>query len=687
MSQPSCWLLTGTWHTRYRTPNENIPNDGEVHVQPVTTRPGYATVIIDWAEHTQPLPDNRHTSAAAQRETMPLAVLAADFRDHCWAVYVPSRLTAEAGLFHRVAEIAYTFSFTETNLAATTPPSAALVAEVVDRMPEFSTTVGSHECWYHTIDAEVEYEHKFTLDPDADIYALIQGIAAAIGDGEPDYLRLEFANAFEMWQFHNYVFEVTGPTSADCGYASFIPRRAGGHVVKRKRFRQDGFARYETKTTVYEELSDIAQMQSYLQRLGLEVAYLGEFVRTRFDNNIESIYTGNIYSIMADRCVFPVYPDTMLQQLEIEYLRSRGSERGGRREMIDELGALRRWTIGHLAEQAIPAKPGHLSKYTFLRTLAHALPHSPVDHHCDKADLAPVELVSPSSAHITALRVLSEAAAISGVDPTGAELIREGSNTIYRIGDLVARIGKPGTTDVAERELLISHWLNDSGVPTVVAADLAAPIAVVEGKPVTWWRTLREHRPSTPGELGTALRHLHALSPPTEFTLTHHQPFAGLRSQIDLADHIAVNDRAWLIARHDVLREQYAALEPSAHQTVIHGDAWQGNLVVPIDEPATFLDLDRVSLGRAEWDLVQIAADYTDFERLSPADYASFVDSYGDDHTAHSTFRLLADIQELRWTVFALSRPKASTTAAAQVRVRIACLRGEVPRPWRWDAL
>ncbi|WP_228001074.1 phosphotransferase [Nocardia australiensis] len=295
--------------------------------------------------------------------------------------------------------------------------------------------------------------------------------------------------------------------------------------------------------------------------------------------------------------------------------------------------------------------------------------------------------MSPSPADTTALRVLGEAAAISGVDSTGAELIRAGSNTIYRISDLVARIGKPGTADVAERELLISRWLNESGVPTVVAADIEAPLAVVEGRPVTWWRTLRGHRPSTPAELGTALRHLHALSPPTEFTLALHQPFAGLRQQINIADHIAVEDRAWLIAHHDELREQYAALEPSDHQTVIHGDAWQGNLIVPIDQPATFLDLERVSLGRSEWDLVQIAADYTDFERLSPVDYASFVASYGDDLTAHTIFRLFADIQELRWTIFALTRSKMSARAAAQVSLRIACLRGEVPRPWRWDAL
>lgn len=383
MSYASCWLLTGTWHARYRAPGENLPSDTMFHVQPMTTTPGYASAMVDFAEPTRPHSSYRHNGSqlleradttgvegAARRESMPLAILAADLRQRCWVVYVPSRLNDEAGLFHRVAEIAHVFSFAENSRATTTEPSAAVLANIVDRLPEFSATVGSHECWYFTIDAGVEYEHKFTLDPDTDIYALTRGIAAEIERGEPDYLRLEFANACEMWHFRNYMFEVTGPTSADCGYASFIPRRAGGHVIKRKRFIQDGFARYETKTTVSEALTDIAQMQSYLhQRLGLEVSYLGDFTRTRFDNNVESVNTGHIYSIMADRCVFPEHPGTVLQQLEIEYLRSRGTKRECRSEMIEELNSLRGWTTQHLADLAIPAKTNYLSKYTFLRRL------------------------------------------------------------------------------------------------------------------------------------------------------------------------------------------------------------------------------------------------------------------------------------------------------------------------------
>lgn len=41
------------------------------------------------------------------------------------------------------------------------------------------------------------------------------------------------------------------------------------------------------------------------------------------------------------------------------------------------------------------------------------------------------------------------------------------------------------------------------------------------------------------------------------------------------------------------------------------------------------LDLDKVSLCRREWDLVQVAVDYTDFERTSESEYRSFVIAYG----------------------------------------------------------
>lgn len=283
--------------------------------------------------------------------------------------------------------------------------------------------------------------------------------------------------------------------------------------------------------------------------------------------------------------------------------------------------------------------------------------------------------------------ILERAATISSIDPSRAELIRAGSNTIYRLGDIIGRVGKAGSTDAAERELRISQWLNLSGLPTVRVADVATPIVVVNDQPVTWWKRIPAHRAATTAELATTLRHIHALAPPTAFVLPEHEPFAGLHRVISSAGGLSVEDRTWLLDYLEMLSNQYSELGVPARKTVIHGDAWQGNLVVPLGETPIVVDLDRFSLGRPEWDLIQVAADHTDFDRLSDDDYQAFVDAYGTDITTDPVFRLLADIQELRWTVFALSRSASSESAASQVRHRLACLRGEVARPWRWDAL
>ncbi|MFC7428085.1 hypothetical protein [Nocardia tengchongensis] len=100
------------------------------------------------------------------------------------------------------------------------------------------------------------------------------------------------------------------------------------------------------------------------------------------------------------------------------------------------------------------------------------------------------------------------------------------------------------------------------------------------------------------------------------------------------------------------------------------------------------LDLDKVSMGWREWDLVQLAVDHTDFRRITDGQYQSFVDSYGGyDVTRWPGYRVLADIQEFRWVGFALGRSDTTRSAAIEAEHRIACIRGLVPKPWTWRAL
>ncbi|WP_158851140.1 phosphotransferase enzyme family protein [Saccharothrix deserti] len=285
--------------------------------------------------------------------------------------------------------------------------------------------------------------------------------------------------------------------------------------------------------------------------------------------------------------------------------------------------------------------------------------------------------------------VLAVAGSKAGVPTAEATLIRDGTNVLYRLtGEVVARVGPPGSQRVAARQVRASHWLAEVGIPVVRALDNIDQPTIVGDRPVTWWVELPEHRHATPAELGAVLARLHALEIPEAPSFSVVDPFEGLRDSIDGGNALPEADRAWLRDLTERLHKEYLALVPGLPQCVIHGDAWQGNVVVPSAGGApVLLDLDHIGIGPREWDLVSLAVDYTDFARIADLDYQAFVDAYGGyDMTALPGYRTLATIRELRWTVFVLGKANANPEAAEQVRHRVACLRGEISRPWSWSA-
>ena len=288
----------------------------------------------------------------------------------------------------------------------------------------------------------------------------------------------------------------------------------------------------------------------------------------------------------------------------------------------------------------------------------------------------------------TADDVLATAAQLAGVDATNAAVIRDGSNVMYRLPDgIVARIGPEHTHNNAMRQVEVARWLSGAGLAVVRALDDVPQPTMVGTRPVTWWEQLPEHRPATTAELGAVLRSLHALSPPTHPDLPRFDPFAGLDERIAAAQYVPEGDRNWLARRVQHLREQLDNLRLDQAPGVVHGDAWQGNVAVPETGAPVLLDLEHVSRGHPDWDLIPVAVDYADFARLTSSDYYDFVAAYGGhDVTTTSAFRDLADIQELRWVVFVLGKAASSSRAANETRHRIACLRGEIPRPWTWTA-
>lgn len=289
-----------------------------------------------------------------------------------------------------------------------------------------------------------------------------------------------------------------------------------------------------------------------------------------------------------------------------------------------------------------------------------------------------------------ALCVLKTACAQVGFDAMDAELLNRSENAIYRLpGKKVARISRPGQHAAAEREVRIARWLEASGVSAVeVAGDVVQPVEV-DGRSVTFWKELPPHHHGTPAQVAAALKQLHALAPPTDFTLGKVEPFVRLEERITAATVLNKDDRRWMVGHLAELRERWAQLPEGLPWSVIHGDAWVGNVVATDDGRVILLDLERTAIGPPEWDLVHTAIKWSSFGWISAKQYAEFCDVYGCDVTNWAGFELLREIREFRMTTMATQSAVNNPAWRKQSAHRLACIQGHFgARPWEgWRAL
>ncbi|MEU6718975.1 phosphotransferase [Nonomuraea sp. NPDC046802] len=295
-------------------------------------------------------------------------------------------------------------------------------------------------------------------------------------------------------------------------------------------------------------------------------------------------------------------------------------------------------------------------------------------------------MTQPSDAETDAWAVLDTAGRHVGLDPAGAKLLRLGENALYRLpGGIVARVSRAGQLAAAAREVAVARWLDANHVPAVRAWPGVDQPIDVDGRAVTWWRELPPHRHGTALMVATALRRLHQLPPPTEFDIGRLDPFVRLAERIDRAATLAEADRAWMRTHLAELEARYAELPSGLPETVVHGDAWIGNVVSTEDGQVVLLDLERCSVGRPEWDLASTAVKAFTLAGITAEDYSTFVRTYGHDVTSWAGFETLRDIREFRMTCMAAQVAAENPARHDEVMLRLACLRGEHgPRPWTW---
>ncbi|MFD5435816.1 phosphotransferase family protein [Kitasatospora sp. NPDC127067] len=284
--------------------------------------------------------------------------------------------------------------------------------------------------------------------------------------------------------------------------------------------------------------------------------------------------------------------------------------------------------------------------------------------------------------------VLLKACAEVGLSAAGAEPIRIGENALWRLPlGVVARISRPGQSTAASRELAVARWLRDCGVPAVRPLDHLREPVDVDGNPVTFWHELPPHRPGAAADIAPLLRRVHRLPVP-DIPLGALDPFVRLDARIDDAATLDDTQRHWLRSCLAELQTAWRNLPPGLTTSVIHGDAWRGNVAVT---PTTnyLLDFERTSLGPPEWDLTATAVGYDTFGTVSDREYAAFCEAYGADVMTWAGYPVLRSIRELRVTCFALQHAAADPARhQAEAHYRLSCLQGEKgPRPWGWTAV
>ncbi|OIJ69197.1 aminoglycoside phosphotransferase family protein [Streptomyces mangrovisoli] len=275
--------------------------------------------------------------------------------------------------------------------------------------------------------------------------------------------------------------------------------------------------------------------------------------------------------------------------------------------------------------------------------------------------------------------VLAEACATAGLDHNGAELLRLGSNAVYRLGPspVIVRIARdPAVQAEMERAVSVARWLESHDFPAMRAPASVAQPLLVRGLVVTFWESVQDHEEyATVGELADLLRRLHWLEEPETLGLPYFDPLAKLAASLDGLDGVSEADRMFLEERAARLGKDYDRLDFVLPFGLIHGDASIGNILRHRDGHAVLIDLDGFALAPREWDLIQTAMFYDRFGWHTKAEYADFVHRYGFDLMNWPGYETLADLRELMMVAWLGHQVTTSESAAAEFGRRVQSLR------------
>lgn len=237
---------------------------------------------------------------------------------------------------------------------------------------------------------------------------------------------------------------------------------------------------------------------------------------------------------------------------------------------------------------------------------------------------------------------------------------------------VVLRVCSSAQHQRAQHELDIAGWLAAEGVN--VTRPYCAHPQTFHAWTVTAWVYVPELQPGTPEAMGTALRDLHRLPAPVAPALPTLRPLDRLEDYVARSG-LAQQEQRFLLGRMWEIRVQLDELDFVLPQGPVHGDAHRKNLQQSRGQgPAVLLDLERVSLGPREWDVV-VPAVYRRVGWYSEAEYEQFVHAYGWDIRKWHGYEVLAAARELRMVAWLSSRTSREPRLLPEAHRRIESIR------------
>lgn len=285
----------------------------------------------------------------------------------------------------------------------------------------------------------------------------------------------------------------------------------------------------------------------------------------------------------------------------------------------------------------------------------------------------------------TARLALTRACQQVGLPHADVELIRIGSNAVFRVDAVtIARVAPSlAHRKNAQKQIVVARWLADIGYPATRALEVEQPVDAA-GRVVTFWKSIAaETRYAPIRDVAILTRRLHDLDVPSSLALPALQPFGAPGEPFpDLAE-IPRADAQFLRQRLEWARSRFPFLPFALPAGVVHGDANVGNVLLNNEGGAILIDLDSFSTGPREWDLIQTALFYDRLGWHTRDEYTEFVDVYGYDLMSWSGYNELADMREIAMTTWLCRRAGNSARTAAEARKRVAAIRmGSSRRDW-----